>query len=58
MEADADELAARIRKGCLEMPDPEPDFIFQNVYDETTPLLEQERAAFAAYSAGFAERGH
>jgi pyruvate dehydrogenase E1 component alpha subunit len=58
VEADADELAARIRKGCLEMPDPEPDFIFQNVYDETTPLLEQERAAFAAYSAGFAERGH
>jgi 2-oxoisovalerate dehydrogenase E1 component alpha subunit len=58
VEADADELAARIRKGCLEMPDPDPDFIFQNVYDETTPLLEQERAAFAAYSAGFAEGSH
>ena len=58
VDADADELAARIRKGCLEMPDPEPDFLFQNVYDVETPLLAAERAEFATYAAGFADGGH
>jgi 2-oxoisovalerate dehydrogenase E1 component alpha subunit len=53
LEADADELAARIRKGCLEMPDPEPLSIFENVYDEITPLLEEQRDGFATYLAGF-----
>jgi pyruvate dehydrogenase E1 component alpha subunit len=58
LEADADELAARIRKGCLEMPDPEPLSIFDDVYDETTPLLQEQRATFAAYLEGFADGGH
>jgi 2-oxoisovalerate dehydrogenase E1 component alpha subunit len=53
VEADADELAARIRKGCLEMPDPDPLSMFDSVYDEQTPLLAQERAQFADYLAGF-----
>jgi 2-oxoisovalerate dehydrogenase E1 component alpha subunit len=58
VEADADELAARIRKGCLEMPDPDPVTMFDYVYDEMTPLLAEERAAFATYHAGFAGGGH
>jgi 2-oxoisovalerate dehydrogenase E1 component alpha subunit len=58
VESESDELAARIRKGCLEMPDPEPDFLFQNVYDVETPLLADQRAEFATYSAGFADGGH
>jgi 2-oxoisovalerate dehydrogenase E1 component alpha subunit len=58
LEADADALAARIRKGCLEMPDPEPLSIFDDVYDETTPLLEEQRAGFAAYLQGFADGEH
>jgi len=58
LEADADELAARIRKGCLEMPDPEPLSIFENVYDEMTPLLEEQRDGFATYLEGFADGGH
>jgi 2-oxoisovalerate dehydrogenase E1 component alpha subunit len=53
VEHDADELAARIRKGCLEMPDPDPMSMFDMVYDETTPLLEQQRSEFATYLAGF-----
>lgn len=57
LEADADALAARIRKGCLEMPDPDPLSIFDDVYDEITPLLQEQRATFAAYLAGF-EGGH
>jgi pyruvate dehydrogenase E1 component alpha subunit len=53
VETDADELAARIRKGCLEMPDPDPLSMFDSVYAEQTPLLEQEREEFSRYLAGF-----
>jgi pyruvate dehydrogenase E1 component alpha subunit len=58
LEADADALAARIRKGCLEMEDPSPMSIFEDVYDEQTPLLEEQRAGFASYVQGFADGGH
>ncbi len=58
LSADSDELAARIRKGCLEMPDPDPLSIFEDVYDEITPLLEEQRAGFSAYLAGFGGEGH
>ena len=54
LEADADALAARIRKGCLEMTDPDPISMFDDVYAETTPVLEQQRAQFATYLEGFA----
>ncbi|MGB8650474.1 MAG: pyruvate dehydrogenase (acetyl-transferring) E1 component subunit alpha [Mycobacteriales bacterium] len=57
VEADADELAARIRKGCLEMPDPDPLSMFEHVYDESTPLLAEEREALGSYLAGFADGG-
>jgi 2-oxoisovalerate dehydrogenase E1 component alpha subunit len=53
LESDADELAARVRKGCLEMADPDPLSMFDHVYDETTPLLLEQRAQFADYMAGF-----
>ena len=56
LEADADALAARIRKGCLEMPDPEPLSIFDHVYAEQTVLLDEQREEFASYLAGFATR--
>ena len=58
LTADADELAARIRKGCLEMPDPDPLSIFDDVYDEITPLLEEQRATHEAYLAGFSDGHH
>ena len=54
LEADADALAARIRKGCLEMTDPDPVSIFADVYAEPTPLLEQQREQFSTYLEGFA----
>jgi 2-oxoisovalerate dehydrogenase E1 component alpha subunit len=49
LEKESDELAVHVRKGCLEMPDPEPLAIFDHVYAERHPLLEEERAQFAAY---------
>ena len=57
LETDADVLAARIRKGCLEMPDPDPSSMFTHVYAETTPLLQEQQAAFEAYLAGFSSEG-
>jgi pyruvate dehydrogenase E1 component alpha subunit len=58
LEADADELAARIRKGCLEMADPDPVSIFDHVYADTTPLLQEQKAFFEDYLAGFAGGSH
>ena len=58
IEQEADELAARVRQGCLDLPDPEPLTIFDEVYVETTPLLERQRAGFAAYLDSFEEAEH
>ncbi len=49
LDKESDELAVHVRKGCLEMPDPEPLAVFDHVYAERHPLLEEERAQFAAY---------
>src|SRR5436190_16173176 len=53
VEREADTLAARIRKGCTTMVDPEPLEIFNEVYAEPTPLLAAEREEFAAYLESF-----
>ena len=57
LDVDAAALAARIRKGCLEMPDPDVLAVFDDVYDETTPLLLEQQAAYATYLEGFADKG-
>jgi 2-oxoisovalerate dehydrogenase E1 component alpha subunit len=57
VEAEADELAAKVREGCLNMPDPAPLTMFDNVYVEEHPLIEAERAGFAAYAASFEGEG-
>ena len=57
LQAESDALAARIRQGCLEMADPDPSSMFTHVYAETTPLLQEQQAAFEAYQAGFAGAG-
>jgi pyruvate dehydrogenase E1 component alpha subunit len=58
LETEADALAARVRKGCLEMPDPDPVSMFSEVYSEQTPLLQEQQAAFSSYLAGFAGGTH
>jgi 2-oxoisovalerate dehydrogenase E1 component alpha subunit len=55
VDAEADEVGARIRKGCREMPDPEPLSIFDNVYAGSHALIDAERAQFAAYLDSFTE---
>jgi 2-oxoisovalerate dehydrogenase E1 component alpha subunit len=53
VEAEADELAARIRRGTVEMPDPQPAGMFDAVYAEQTPHLAAQKAEFEAYHASF-----
>ena len=55
--AESDELAARIRQACLEMPDPPPSVMFDQVYAKMTPPLREQAAQFEAYHAGFASEG-
>jgi pyruvate dehydrogenase E1 component alpha subunit len=55
VEAESDELAAHVRKGCLDMPDPDPLSIFDHVYADRHPLVEEEREQFGAYLATFEE---
>jgi len=55
VEREAEELAAHLRKGCLELPDPSPLDIFDQVYEEITPELESQRGQFAEYLSSFDE---
>jgi pyruvate dehydrogenase E1 component alpha subunit len=53
VEVEADALAVTVREGCLAMPDPEKLSMFDNIYVEEHPLVDAERAGFAAYTASF-----
>jgi 2-oxoisovalerate dehydrogenase E1 component alpha subunit len=53
IDAEGDDLAARVRAGCLDLPDPEPMSIFSEVYVESTPELLEQRDGFAAYLDSF-----
>ncbi len=53
VDAEASELGTRVRRSCLEMPDPEPSAMFENVYAEPNALIGAEREQFAAYLDSF-----
>ena len=55
VDADADRLAAHVRAECLAMPDPAPTAMFDHVYRDPHPLVDEEREWFATYHAGFEE---
>ncbi|MGH3343947.1 MAG: pyruvate dehydrogenase (acetyl-transferring) E1 component subunit alpha [Carbonactinosporaceae bacterium] len=57
IDRESDELARHVRTGCLELPDPDPLSLFDHVYAEGHPLLDEEREQFAAYLASFEEAG-
>jgi 2-oxoisovalerate dehydrogenase E1 component alpha subunit len=58
VDAEADGLAERIRRGTIEMPDPRPSDMFDVVYAEQTPPLAAQKTQFEAYEAGFEGGGH
>ncbi|SOC56846.1 pyruvate dehydrogenase (acetyl-transferring) E1 component subunit alpha [Ornithinimicrobium cerasi] len=53
VEAEADELARRIRHACQTMPNPPHEEMFEHVYAEPHPVVAREAAEFADYHAGF-----
>jgi pyruvate dehydrogenase E1 component alpha subunit len=53
VELESDRVAEHLRRGCLEMPDPKPLDIFDQVYVESTPELITQRDQFADYLASF-----
>jgi pyruvate dehydrogenase E1 component alpha subunit len=53
VQAESDELAARFREFCVNMPPPAPDRMFSQVYAEPSPVLEAQRAAYLEYHASF-----
>ncbi|MGH8867071.1 MAG: pyruvate dehydrogenase (acetyl-transferring) E1 component subunit alpha [Actinomycetes bacterium] len=55
VEKESDDLAAHLRQGCLEMPDPEPLSIFDHAYAEPHPLMDEERAQLSTYLDSFAD---
>ncbi|MGQ0623091.1 MAG: pyruvate dehydrogenase (acetyl-transferring) E1 component subunit alpha [Sporichthyaceae bacterium] len=57
LQAESDALAKRIRAGCLQMANPDPLSIFEHAYAEPHPLIEEQKAEFAAYLASFADAG-
>jgi 2-oxoisovalerate dehydrogenase E1 component alpha subunit len=54
IEAEADELAERLRRECLAIPDPAPTEMFDHTYHEPHALIAEERAWFERYHASFA----
>jgi 2-oxoisovalerate dehydrogenase E1 component alpha subunit len=54
IDAEADALARRVRAGCLALPDPAPDAMFDHVYHEPHPQVAAERAWLASYESSLA----
>ena len=48
----SDEVGARLRTATIEMPDPEPQDLFEHVYATPHALVERERREYTAYLEG------
>jgi 2-oxoisovalerate dehydrogenase E1 component subunit alpha len=57
VDSAADALAEQVRQGCLDMPDPTGESMFDHNYVEEHPLVERERRVFVEYHAGFEDEG-
>ncbi|GAA5177057.1 pyruvate dehydrogenase (acetyl-transferring) E1 component subunit alpha [Rugosimonospora acidiphila] len=59
---EVDEQAAReavhLRERVLSMPEPDPLSMFDNVYPNGSPLIDEERARHTEYLSSFAEGAH
>ena len=55
VQAEADALGADVRAACLSAVSREPIGVLDHVYAEPHSGLEEQRAAFSAYLAGFAD---
>jgi 2-oxoisovalerate dehydrogenase E1 component alpha subunit len=57
VQAESDELAARFREFCLQMPPPAPDRMFSQVYAGGSPTVDAQREEFLAYHESFEPEG-
>jgi 2-oxoisovalerate dehydrogenase E1 component alpha subunit len=57
VQAEADELAVKLRAAVLALPDPPPLALFDNVLAGGSAILDAEREQYAAYLEGFEEQG-
>jgi 2-oxoisovalerate dehydrogenase E1 component alpha subunit len=55
VDAEADRLGVWLREACRAMPDPAPLSLFEHVYAGPQPILDAERATYAAYLDSFAD---
>ncbi len=55
VERESEELAVHVRKGCLELPDPDPLSMFDHVYADPDPHLSEQREQYAAYLDSFSD---
>ena len=55
VDAEADELGARVRESCRSMPDPAPLSLFDHVYAGPQAILDAEREQYSAYLDSFEE---
>ncbi|MEV4562128.1 thiamine pyrophosphate-dependent enzyme, partial [Kitasatospora sp. NPDC049285] len=53
IDAEAERFGLRLRTQLRAMPDPDPTLIFDHVYSEPHPLVDEERAEYEAYAASF-----
>jgi 2-oxoisovalerate dehydrogenase E1 component alpha subunit len=58
IDAEADQVAAELRKGCLSLPDPTLTDFFDHAYVDQTPQLAEQKQQFAAYAASFEGEAH
>ncbi|MDX3226906.1 pyruvate dehydrogenase (acetyl-transferring) E1 component subunit alpha [Streptomyces sp. ME19-01-6] len=54
LEEESDALAKRVRDVVRAMPDPDDMALFEHIYADGHPLVDEERAQFAEYQASFA----
>lgn len=53
VKAKADAVAKELRACCINLPDPEPMSVFDNVYAGPQPTLDRQRDHYARYLASF-----
>lgn len=51
--AEADAVAAELRDGCINLPDPEALSAFENVYVDPHPVLDRQREEYRRYLSSF-----
>ncbi|MHA7155487.1 pyruvate dehydrogenase (acetyl-transferring) E1 component subunit alpha [Arthrobacter sp. TMN-50] len=54
--AKADDVAAKLRAGCIEMPEPEPMDVFKHVYSTPNSWLDRQQDNYGRYLASFDSR--